>query len=69
MTRRGDDGSETLIAFNTAKSEIKASVAVDIASLNWRSERGDCRPHAAAPGAYEVTRPPLDFIVCTTSKP
>lgn len=69
VTRRGDDGSETLVAFNTAKTEIKANIAVDTASLNWRSERGVCQPHAAAPGAYTVTLPALDFIVCTTSKP
>lgn len=69
VTRRGDDGSETLIAFNTSKAEIKANVAVDSLSQNWRSERGECTSHAAAPGAYTVTLPPLDFIVCTTSKP
>ena len=40
-----------------------------MASLNWRSEHGACLTHAAAPGAYAVTVPPLDFIVCTTSKP
>ena len=69
VTRRGDEGSETLIAFNTAKTEIKANIAVDMASLNWRSEHGACLTHAAAPGAYSVTVPPLDFIVCTTAKP
>jgi glycosidase len=69
VTRRGDDGTETLIVFNTAKTKIKANIAVDIASRTWRSERGACQPHAAAPGAYAVALAPLDFIVCTTSKP
>ena len=59
--------SETLVVYNTATTPITAQIAVDTASLSWRSERGACEHAASAPGSYRITVPPLDYVVCTTA--
>ncbi len=62
-----DDGAETLIAFNTSLAPITAQVQVDATSTHWRASHGACPATPVAPGSYQITLAPLDYVICTTS--
>jgi glycosidase len=57
---------ELLIAFNTSTAPVSAPVTVNATSGRFSSLVGSCEPTASAPGSYQVTVPPLDYIVCAS---
>jgi glycosidase len=59
-------GHELLIAFNTSTAAVSAPVTVNATSARFSSLVGSCEPTASAPGSYQVTVPPLDYIVCAS---
>lgn len=59
---------ETLVVLNTAATAQSANIAVDPASLRWRSSLGPCAATAAAPGSYRITLAPLAYAVCSTEE-
>lgn len=59
-------GHELLIAFNTSSAAVSAPVTVNATSARFSSLVGACEPAASAPGSYQVTVPPLDYIVCAS---
>jgi glycosidase len=59
-------GHELLIAFNTSTAAVSAPVTVNATSARFASLVGSCEPTASAPGSYQVTVPPLDYIVCAS---
>jgi glycosidase len=59
-------GHELLIAFNTSTAPVSAPVTVNATSGRFSSLVGSCEPTASAPGSYQVTVPPLDYIVCAS---
>jgi neopullulanase len=68
ISRRLGEG-ETLVVFNTSTQPITAQVKVDYASKSWRSARGHCEASSSAPGSYRVTVAPLDYLICSTTRP
>jgi glycosidase len=69
VTRRvpGQSG-ETLIAFNSSPQPVTSHVVVDSASPSWLGLHGQCAASSDAPGSYQVSLAPFDFIICTTIK-
>jgi glycosidase len=59
-------GREIVIAFNTATEPLTARVEVDTASQRFSALHGQCVASVTAPGSYEVTLAPLDFVVCAS---
>jgi glycosidase len=59
-----DTGREIVVAFNTGMQPLTAHVEISVDSSVFTSLHGQCAPTAVAPGSYEVTIAPLDFIVC-----
>ena len=59
-------GRELLIAFNTSTAAVSVPVTVNATSARFSSLVGSCEPTASAPGSYQVTVPPLDYIVCAS---
>ena len=57
-------GHEIVIAFNTSAVPLTARVEVAASSQHFTSLHGTCAGSAVAPGSYEVTLAPLDFVVC-----
>jgi glycosidase len=57
-------GREIIIAFNTSTEPLTARVEVDTNSQHFSSLHGTCASKAVAPGSYELTLAPLDFVVC-----
>jgi CRP-like cAMP-binding protein len=61
-------GREIVVAFNTATEPLTARVEVDTASQRFNALHGQCAASSAAPGSYEVTLGPLDFVVCAAGE-
>lgn len=61
-------GREIVVAFNTSTEPLTARVEVEAASQRFSALHGQCAARAAAPGSYEVTLGPLDFVVCATGE-
>jgi glycosidase len=59
-----DTGREVVVAFNTGMQPLSANVEISADSSVFTSLHGRCAPTAIAPGSYEVTIAPLDFVVC-----
>lgn len=62
-------GREIVVVFNTAAEPLTARVEIDAASQRFSSLHGQCAAAASAPGSYEVTLPPLGFVVCAAGEP
>lgn len=60
------DGTEVLAVFNTGDAPLTAHVAVEPASVAWRSLHGACASSAVAPGSYSVELKPLDYMICVS---
>ncbi len=41
-------------------------MTVNATSARFASLVGSCEPTASAPGSYQITVPPLDYIVCAS---
>jgi glycosidase len=61
-------GHEIVIAFNTSAAPLTARVEVNTNSQRFSSLLGACADTAVAPGSYEVTLAPLDFVVCAAGE-
>lgn len=61
-------GREIIVAFNTATEPLTARVEVDITSQHFSALHGQCSATAIAPGSYEVTLSPLDYVVCAAGE-
>ncbi len=61
-------GHEIVIAFNTSAAPLTAHVEVATNSQRFTSLHGTCAGSAVAPGSYEVTLAPLDFVVCAAGE-
>ena len=57
-------GREIVVAFNTSTEPVRTPVEVSGHSRSFDSLHGECAPTAVAPGSYEVTLAPLDFVIC-----
>jgi glycosidase len=65
IARLSPDGSgQTIVAFNTSTSPLRANIAVDPTLRRFAPLLGDCARRAAAPGSYAVEIPALGYIVC-----
>ncbi|MCI4643163.1 MAG: alpha-amylase family glycosyl hydrolase [Hyphomonadaceae bacterium] len=59
-----DRNSEYVIAFNADLTERQVNIPVDGRARDWVSAHGVCQPTSPTPGAYSLTVPALDFLVC-----
>ena len=59
-----DGGGQTIVAFNTGTTPLRASLWVDPALRRFDSVEGDCARRPTAPGSYAVEIPALGFVVC-----
>ncbi len=60
------DGAEVLVALNTSRAQVDASISVEASSTRWRALHGACASAARAPQSYHVKIAPLDFVVCVS---
>jgi len=63
------DGSEILVAFNTANEPLQSQVEVDAVATRFVSLHGDCAAQVSAPGSYSVKLPALGYVICTSATP
>jgi glycosidase len=61
-------GREIVIAFNTGTEALTAPVEVAATSQRFRALHGECAATAVAPGSYQVTLAPLDFVICAAGE-
>lgn len=60
-------GREVLIAYNTSPAPLEAQVEIDYATRGFQSLHGSCAPNPKAPGSYQVSLKPLDYIICAAT--
>jgi glycosidase len=63
------NGTELIIAFNTATTPVSVQLQVSSASRSFSSLTGTCAAQASAPGSYHLEVPPLDYVVCAAQVP
>ncbi len=63
------NGSELVIAFNTATAPVSGQVQTAATSRHFHALHGTCAAEASAPGSYRIELPPLSYAVCAADSP
>ncbi len=61
-----DNGHETIVAFNTSVFPVERNITVNTNSHAFHALKGTCASSERVSGSYNITVPPLDYIVCAT---
>ncbi len=67
ISRTDGEAGEYVIAFNIAREERDAYLAVDSRSARWTSVHGSCPRRSAATGSLAITIPALSFSICRSN--
>ena len=61
-------GREIVVAFNTSTQPLTAVMEVASTSRSFTGLHGQCAATAVAPGSYQITLAPLDFVACAAGE-